>query len=197
MPSVVGMDRAAAERLLTRSDLIATVAVAHDDAVAAGLVAAADPAPEARLLRGSVVRLTVSSGRPVVPAVASGSTVEAAEQAVRDAGLTPARSQQFDAAVPAGAVVRTDPPAGTALPSGGSVTMVVSRGPAPPRQVRVPLVVGQRADDAAQALARAGLDVERTAAFPFRDADDARVVDQSAGPGSLVDRGTVVTLRAL
>jgi eukaryotic-like serine/threonine-protein kinase len=197
MPSVVGMDRAAAERLLVRSDLVAAVVVAHDDAVAAGLVTAADPAAEARLLRGSAVRLTVSSGRPVVPVISPGTAVEAAEQAVRDAGLTPARSQQFDATVPAGAVVRPDPAAGTALPSGGSVTLVVSRGPAPPRQVRVPLVVGKRADEAEQALTRAGLDVERSAGFPFRDDDDARVVDQSAGPGSLVDRGTVVTLRAL
>ena len=197
MPSVVGLDRTVAERLLARSDLVATVVEAHDDAVAAGLVTAVDPAAEARLLRGSAVRLTVSSGRPVVPAVAPGTSVEAVEQAVRDAGLTPARSPEFAATVPAGAVVRTDPAAGTALPSGGHVTLVVSRGPAPPRQVRVPLVVGQRAGDAQQALTKAGLAAERSVAFPFRDDDDARVVDQSAGPGSLVDRGTVVTLRAL
>jgi serine/threonine-protein kinase len=200
MPSVVGMERAAAERLLVRADLVATVSEARDDAVGPGLVAAVDPAPEARLLRGSAVRLTVSSGRPVVPGIEAGSTVVAAEQAVRDAGLTPVRStagREFSPTVPAGAVTRTDPPAGAPLPSGGNVTLVVSRGPEPVGQVRVPSVVGKKADDAEKALDRAGLEVERSSVFPFRDDDDARVVDQSAGAGSMVDRGTTVTLRAI
>ena len=77
---------------------------AHDD-VAAGMVSAVDPAPGARLLRGSTVRLTVSSGRPQVPAVAAGTPVADAEQAIRDAGLTPARSgsaREYSATAPAG-----------------------------------------------------------------------------------------------
>ena len=89
MPTVVGAERASAERLLLAADLVATVTVARHDDVAAGMVSAVDPAPGARLLRGSTVRLTVSSGRPQVPAVAAGTTVADAEKAIRDAGLTP------------------------------------------------------------------------------------------------------------
>ncbi len=201
MPTVVGVERAAAERLLLAADLVATVSVARDDEVAAGLVSAVDPAPGARLLRGSAVRLTVSSGRPQVPAVAVGTPVAAAEQAVRDAGLTPTRSgsaREYSATAPAGSVVRTDPAAGTALPSGGSVTLVISRGAEPPRQVRVPLLIGQTAAEATAALTAVGLQAEVDSGFPFggRPADEAQVVGQSAGPGSMVDRGTTITLRA-
>ncbi|MBL8925640.1 MAG: Stk1 family PASTA domain-containing Ser/Thr kinase [Pseudonocardia sp.] len=201
MPTVVGAERAAAERLLLAADLVATVSVARDDEVTAGLVSAVDPAPGARLLRGSAVRLTVSSGRPQVPAVAVGTPVAVAEQAVRDAGLAPTRSgsaREYSATAPAGSVVRTDPAAGTALPSGGRVTLVISRGAEPPRQVRVPLLIGRTAAEATAALAAVGLQAEVDNGFLFggRPADQAQVVGQSHGPGSMVDRGTTITLRA-
>jgi serine/threonine-protein kinase len=201
MPTVVGVERASAERLLLAADLVATVTVARHDDVAAGMVSAVDPAPGARLLRGSTVRLTVSSGRPQVPAVAAGTPVADAEQAIRDAGLTPARSgsaREYSAAAPAGTVVRTDPAAGTALPGGGRVTLVLSRGAEPPRQVRVPFLVGRTTAEATAVLTAAGLQAEIESGFPFggRPADEAQVVGQSHGPGSMVDRGTTITLRA-
>jgi len=201
MPTVVGVERASAERLLLAADLVATVTVARHDEVAAGMVSAVDPAPGARLLRGSTVRLTVSSGRPQVPDVAPGTPIADAERAVRDAGLTPARSgsaREYSATAPVGTVVRTDPAAGTALPGGGRVTLVVSRGAEPPRQVRVPFLVGRTAADATAALAAAGLQAEIENGFPFggRPADEAQVVSQSHGPGSMVERGTTIILRA-
>ena len=201
IPTVVGVERASAERLLLAADLVATVTVTRHDDVAAGMVSAVDPAPGARLLRGSTVRLTVSSGRPQVPDVAVGTPVADAERAIRDAGLTPARSgsaREYSAAAPVGTVVRTDPAAGTALPGGGRVTLVLSRGAEPPRQVRVPFLVGRTAAEATATLAAAGLRAEVENGFPFggRPADEAQVVSQSHGPGSMVDRGTTIILRA-
>jgi serine/threonine-protein kinase len=210
MPPLVGLERAAAVRLLADADLVATFVEAHHDSVAPGLVAAVDPAPPARLLRGAAVRVTVSTGRPAVPPVAPGTTVAAAEAALRGAGLTPVRStaaEEYSASVPAGAVVRTDPPAGTTLAAGGAVTLVLSEGP--PRQVRVPSVVGRDADDAVKALGRAGLDVRVRSGFPFDDRrggdgggdddedydGDARVILQNPPAGVLVEPGTTVELR--
>jgi serine/threonine-protein kinase len=96
-------------------------------------------------------------------------------------------------------VVRTDPAAGTALPSGGRVTLVISRGAEPPRQVRVPFLIGRTAAEATAALAAVGLQAEVDSGFPFggRPADEAQVVGQSHGAGSMVDRGTTITLRAI
>ena len=78
------------------------------------------------------------------------------------------------------------------------MTLVISRGAEPPRQVRVPLLIGRTAADATAVLAAAGLQAEIENGFPFggRPADEAQVVDQSHGAGSMVDRGTTITLRA-
>jgi serine/threonine-protein kinase len=141
--------------------------------------------------------LTVSRGRPVVPAVAPGVTVAAAEQIVRDAELTPVRSTaaaEFSETVPEGAVVRTDPAAGAALPIGGTVTLVLSKGAAPPPEVRVPQVTGERLDDARSALSDAGLDVQVEQRFPFGPRRNGVVVDQNPGSGESVEPGTTVTL---
>ena len=202
VPGVVGMDRAAAEQLVTAADLVATVTVVHDDTVAAGRVAAEDPAADGRLRRGGTVRLTVSSGRPVVPPITAGTAVAAAAQAVRDAGLGPVKAtdrQEYSAAVPAGAVIRTDPPAGTALAGGSPVTLVVSRGPEPRRQVRVPFLIGRQTSDAIALLSALGLQAEiEPRVFPFGPDDGSgHVISQDHGAASLVDPGTTITLRTL
>lgn len=226
MPSVVGLERSVAQRLLTGADLVGTVTEEHHDTVAADRVAATDFAPDSPLLRGSAVQLIVSTGRPVVPAVASGVTVTAAEQTVRDADLTPVRSStavEYSAGVPAGAVLRTDPPAGTALPIGGAVTLVTSRGqaprpppaslasPTPTGQVGVPSVVGETAKEAASDLAKAGLTSSVRSGSPFGSVlpfrslipfgsllpsggDSGRVASQNPPAGATVPPGTTITL---
>ncbi|GAA1837264.1 hypothetical protein GCM10009836_14870 [Pseudonocardia ailaonensis] len=196
MPSVIGLDRSAAERMLADADLTYKVTEERHDDVAADKVAAADPAPSARLLRGSAVTLTVSTGRPVVPAIAAGTAVDAAQQTLRAAQLAPVTSnsaQEYSTSVPQGAVVRTDPPAGAALPIGGTVTLVLSRGTPPPPQVTVPSVVGERLDDAQADLAAAGLKADVRSSFPF-GRRNGRVIDQEPSAGEKVDRGTTVSL---
>jgi serine/threonine protein kinase/beta-lactam-binding protein with PASTA domain len=89
MPSIVGLERSVAQQVLSDADLVARVTEARDDEVDEGLISATDPAPQARLLRGSTVQITVSTGRPRVPNIAPGTPVTEAEQAIRDAGLTP------------------------------------------------------------------------------------------------------------
>jgi len=197
VPSVVGLDRVAAEQLLARAELVPAVSEMPDDRVAAGAVATTVPAGEVRVLRGSEVRVVVSLGRPEVPAIAPGTPVAAAEDAVRGSSLTPVRATdaaEFSDSVPEGTVLRTDPPAGTALAVGAPVTLVVSRGVRPaPARVVVPLVIGDRADDAAEDLAELGLRVEIEEGFPFGDRDGV-VVDQAPDPGTPVPPGTTVVL---
>ena len=162
MPSLVGVEQPLAERMLTDADLVATVTETYDDRIDAGLVSATDPAPESRLLRGSQVRLTVSTGRPVVPTIAPGTAVAAAEQAVREAGLSPVQTSDADVSsetVPAGAVVRTDPSAGTALPIGAPVTLVLSTG-AELDRIELQFPIGEEAEDAAEELEDLDLQTE-------------------------------------
>jgi serine/threonine-protein kinase len=199
MPSIVGLQQTAAERLLAGADLVPTATVTFDDSAAAGLVTKADPGPDARLLRGSPVTIVVSRGRPTVPPIAAGTSVSDAEQAVRAATLNPVRSSsanEYSAVVQQGAVIRTDPPAGTPLASGGSVTLVLSSGAAPPpqpKQVRVPFLIGQSFDEAESNLEELGLEAEEVRGIPF-GRSNGRVVEQSNGAGSMVDPGTTIQL---
>jgi eukaryotic-like serine/threonine-protein kinase len=197
MPRLVGLERSEAQQLLADADLVATVLEAYDDEVADGVVTATDPPPLAEVLRGSSVQMTVSTGPPTVPDIAPGTSLAEAEQAVRDAGLTPVhRSEDTEESdsVREGAVVRTDPEGGTELRVDEAVTIIVSSGDEESDTVEVPSVVGEDFDDAAETLDDAGLDAEGRSAVPFFGREDGRVVDQDPRAGSTVERGTTVTL---
>jgi serine/threonine-protein kinase len=155
-----------------------------------------------------------------VPNIAPGTPVEAAEQAVRDAGLRPVRGsddrgddrdsgdndsgdndsrdndRDENSSAPAGTVLRTDPEAGAELRIGAPVTLVLSNGESDSDSdtVEVPSVVGEDFDEAAETLDDAGLDAEGRAAVPFLGRDDGRVVEQDPPAGETVERGTTVTL---
>jgi serine/threonine-protein kinase len=206
VPALTGVSETQAVALVTAAGLaVGPPQRLLDDAAPAGTVLASAPEAAARLLRGEVVTLTVSSGRPVVPAVAPGTPVEVAEQTVRDAGLTPARtaaSAEFSDAVPAGAVVRTDPGPGTAVPIGSEVVLVVSRGAEPPpepEQRGVPFVIGQRFEEAEEILEDAGFEVEQRDTFDLgpEDRDESTVVGQTPGAGAVVEEGSTVVLDTL
>lgn len=196
MPSLIGVERSVAERLLAAADLQPKISTRWDANVAAGLVSAADPAPQAELLRGSAVTLTVSTGRPAVPNIEPGTPVAAAEQTVRDAGLKPAAgTDAYSDTVPAGAVVRTEPAAGTVLPADSPVKLVKSKG-VQPKQVEVPRLVGETLDDARATLAELGLKVQEQSSIPFIRIGET-VVSQNPAPHELVEPGSTVTLKTL
>jgi serine/threonine-protein kinase len=94
--------------------------------------------------------------------------------------------------VPAGAVLRTTPEAGTELRVGAPVTIVVSSGESD--TVQVPDVVGKDFDDAEDVLDELDLDAEGRSAIPFLGRSDGQVVEQSPRAGTTVERGTTVTL---
>ncbi|HYH32702.1 MAG TPA: Stk1 family PASTA domain-containing Ser/Thr kinase [Pseudonocardia sp.] len=196
MPRLVGLEESAAQRVLAEADLVGRLVEARHDEVEEGRVSATDPAPEARLLRGSRVTVTISTGRPAVPDITPGTSVAAAEQAIRDAGLTPVRSSdatEDSDSVPEGAVIRTDPDAGSELPIGESVTLVVSSGESEPETVEVPFVIGEDFDDAADILDDLDLEAEEDSAFLI-GRDNGRVIGQDPPAGSTVDRGTTIHL---
>jgi serine/threonine-protein kinase len=198
MPSLVGLDRPAAERALADADLVATVTTMFDNSIAAGVVTATDQPPQARLLRGSTVGVTVSSGRPTVPDIPPGTSVADAERAVRAARLQPVQSttaRDYSDTAPKGTVVRTQPATGTALPVDGPVTLVLSSGPQP-KQVRVPRLAGLTFAEAKAALAERGLEAEESERLPF-GLGSHNVVGQDPKPGTEVEPGTTVTLATI
>ncbi|MGS0687259.1 Stk1 family PASTA domain-containing Ser/Thr kinase [Nakamurella sp. GG22] len=193
-PAAVGLTRIQAEALIRDAGLVPRVSTGHQNTVPAGVVASSEPDAGSRQLRGSEVDLLVSSGRPEVPAIAAGIDPAAAAAAVKAAELTAVvgADKSFDDTVPAGAVVRTDPKAGTALPVGGRVTLVLSAGPAP---LKVPDVTGKSAEDAENKLKVAGFALGPRQRTFDPVAEPGAVLGSTPGAGTTVPRGSTVSLK--
>jgi serine/threonine-protein kinase len=135
VPNLVGLSLERAEVAATSAGLVlgAPVTVRIDDRPE-GTVVAQDPQPGAVAEAGSEIIPVVSTGRPIVlvPDVA-GQPEGDAIVALTGVGLVVRRSATlYDAKVPAGAVIETEPAGGTSVATGTTVSYTVSGGPAPP-----------------------------------------------------------------
>ncbi len=193
VPNLVGLQRGAVAGALSAAELKADLTDDHSDTVPGDTVIRSDPAPGQRALRGSDITVVISLGHPVVPDLAIGSTPEEAQRAVQQADLSPRLdpdAARFDDDVPAGAVLRLQPPSGTMLTVGAPVTVVLSKGPAP---ITVPDVRGMGQTQALSVLARAGLKVQVQRQFDDQVAGGHAIgTDPRAGTGAA--RGTNVIL---
>jgi serine/threonine-protein kinase len=112
-----------------------------------------------------------------------------ATQALEQLGLSVETTQQFSTEVAKGKVIGTDPVAGTSLPKGSTVTLVVSKGP---KTFPMPDVTGMRTADAQSLLEGLGLLVH-IEMLPIHDPPDT-VLLQDPGAGTTVQQGEQVTI---
>ena len=143
VPNVTGQTQNGAGAAISAAGLIiGTVSYQCDNTVPAGLVISQNPLAGASVLPGSAVDLVVSTGPcPVtVPSVVNqlqsvaGTTLSGSNLVVGTV------TQQCSNTVAAGLVISQTPLAGTLVPPGTAVDLVISTGPCP---VNVPNVVGQ------------------------------------------------------
>ncbi len=131
---LVGSSLTSAQALLQQAGLNSSVKYVVNNA-AKGTVLGAAPGAGTTVNQGTTVVLTVSSGpaNVTVPSVA-GQTQAGAGATLGNAGLNVGNvSQQFSTQYAAGLVITSNPSAGTSIPPGSSVDLVVSEGPpAPP-----------------------------------------------------------------
>jgi eukaryotic-like serine/threonine-protein kinase len=163
----------------------------NSDGVEAGLVIRSDPPGGTTATRGSTVVLTVSKGQKLakVP-VLVGTQRSVAVQQIRSLGLSPSVEEE-ESAKPAGQVIRQAPSAGSELPRGSSVAIVVSEGE---EQAKVPNVIGKERAEAVEALRAAGLVPTVSEQQTEVEAQVGRVTDQFPPPGSEVEPGSGVTV---
>jgi serine/threonine-protein kinase len=159
----------------------------------AGEVLTQDP-PPGPVPGNTVVKLTVSKGLPKVsiPNVANTSSVAAANQ-LGGLGLVTTEQSEANDTVPAGTVIRTDPPAGTQVDKGSTVVLIVSSGATP---VQVPNVVGATESAARDTLQSANLKSQVVNVdVPFGSPQANVVIDQTPAAGEQVAPGSTVTIR--
>ncbi len=159
----------------------------NSEQVEAGLAIKSDPSGGSTATRGSTVLLTVSKGPRLekVPVLVGSQRSLAVEQ-IRARGLSPEVSEEEDEA-PAGEVIRQAPSAGSELPRGSTVTIVVSAGE---EQASVPNVIGKERREAVEALRAAGLIPTVTEQPTEVPSQVGRVTDQFPPPGSEVEPGS-------
>jgi len=190
VPDVSGMDQQSAERALSQKDLkLGDVSTEASDDVAENEVIRSDPKAGTSVDEGSEVDLILSGGPEEVqiPDV-SDYTVDRAKSLLEDHGFK-VQVQETDNSATAGTVLNTDPPAGTSVAKGSTVTLLVSRG-----QTSVPDVVGMNRDQAQQTLKDAGFDDVQVNEDPNASAPKDEVTAQSPSSGSQVAPGSKVTI---
>jgi eukaryotic-like serine/threonine-protein kinase len=192
VPNVSGMDIVKAQETLESSDLKGELKRVPDNTIEAGVAIRTDPASGLDVLRGGTVTLVVSSGRPKVPDVPEGVTIEQAEQAIRAAQLNPATddgANEHHDTVEKGKVIRLDPPGGTQMNLNQRVEIVVSLGPAPRP---VPDLRGKTLDEALAALREAKFEPEELEPQFDGEIEGGRVIGTSPATGNVLEAGTKV-----
>jgi serine/threonine-protein kinase len=165
------------------------------DTVDAGRVIDSTPPPGKPAAKGSQVSLIVSSGKtPVKIPPTEGMTPDQAGSALNAAGFQDIGRGPDEASdtIPAGRVIRTDPPAGQSVATTQQIKLVLSSGPA---KFPVPGVSGQSPDQASNALGRAGWTVGGTKQVATSNPDlVGKVVGTDPPEGSQQLKSTPLTL---
>jgi eukaryotic-like serine/threonine-protein kinase len=191
VPGTASEPEARAVATLEEAGFEPLVRKVNSEEVEAGIVIGSSPSGGSTARRGSTVVLTVSKGPKLIEVpVLVGTQRSLAVQQIRSRDLSPSVEEE-ESSAPAGEVIRQSPSAGSELPSGSTVTIVVSQGE---EQVSVPNVIGDERAEAVEALRAAGLDPNVTEEATEVEAQAGRVTDQFPPPGSEVEPGTGVTI---
>jgi eukaryotic-like serine/threonine-protein kinase len=191
VPSTAGLEVEEAEERLEAAGFRSRIVAVHSEEVEEGLVIHSEPAGGETATRGSAVVLTVSSGPKLakVP-VLVGTQRSVAVQQIRGRGFTPSVEEE-ESSEPAGQVIRQAPSAGSQLPAGSTVSIVVSKGE---RTSTVPNVIGKLRADAVEALRAEGLRPTVSEQETEVPSQVGRATDQFPPPGSEVKPGSSVTV---
>jgi eukaryotic-like serine/threonine-protein kinase len=158
----------------------------------AGTVIAQDPQGGTKAKEGSTVSLTVSSGpgNTPVPTVV-GETLAQAKSSLEIANLKPGNVlKQSSTTVAADRVIDSSPAAGSSVPVGSKVTLIVSTGPP---AVQVPDVTSEDVGQAKATLQSRGFNVNTTDQVTS-SATPGTVLSQDPAGGRSVPSGSTVTL---
>jgi serine/threonine protein kinase/transcription elongation GreA/GreB family factor len=155
-----------------------------------GLVIKTDPPAGDMKPKGTSVTLVVSAGpkQVTIPSLDGFTYAQAKSRLQGDEYQLKVHREDIDSALDQDQVVNTDPPAGTPVDVGSTVTIKVSKG-----QSTVPNVVGMSKHDATKALEDAGLKVEVTEDPASTDPKN-QVTAQDTPQGQKVPPGTTVTI---
>jgi eukaryotic-like serine/threonine-protein kinase len=188
VPDVVGKSSTDAVSTLTAAGLKADPHQVHSNQPS-GTVTAQDPPGGTKVIKGSRVRINVSSGpKPVSVPYVVGLSFDQASAQLQSAGFAVAR-KNVASDQPKDTVVAQDP-TGTAGP-GATITLSVSKGP---KQSTVPDVTNQDEQSATSTLEAAGFKVKVNRQDVQDPGLDGIVLSQAPTGGTQAPQGSTVTI---
>ena len=194
IPRVVGMSYDDASSALEKAGFHALKGqVRFHKTIPEGVVLEQDPPAGSLQKRGAEVTLAVSGGQAnaAVPEV-RGTTLQQARIAIENAGFTFGSVSQETGDQPRGAVISTNPPAGTTLDLPATVSITLSQGPS---TIQVPDLTGRTFADARSALEQLGLSLGTTSRDTSSFMPENTVLGQVPASGATVSSGASVSLR--
>ena len=199
--SVEGMDEDAAKKALVKQGFASkniAVTSEYSSDVDSGKAIRTNPAEGTEVSADSKVTLYISKGEkkpdkvavpPIVGMYASDAAATLAANNLSDGGTS---SEEYSDDYAEGMIISQSPEAGEKVNEGTSISYVVSKGPKPADQVKVPSLTGKTLGAAISALNA------RNLTYTEVDIDSAEasgiIVKVEPGEGTSVDVGTVVTL---
>jgi serine/threonine-protein kinase len=162
------------------------------DSVDAGKVTRTDPPANSQVEKGTIITLFVSTGKQQVqiPDV-SGEDPATAANTLGNKGLTIEQVSQPSDTVESGTVIGTNPAAGSSVPKGSKVQLIVSSGK---EQVSVPNLYGRTQAQAMSDLQAVGLNGTVTSVSCSDPSSAGTVIAQSPSAGSKVAKGSNVNM---
>lgn len=156
------------------------------DSVPSGLVVAQRPDPGTPPSADNTIYLVLSSGAqlPTIPTTVVGQSIDEASQALTAQGLRVTVIEETSTDMASGAVIRTEPAAGSSVNRGDAVRLYASIG----ANVRVPDVIGMGESDAQQLIQNTGMVL---GAIDYQDCDKLGALCETTAPGTVVSSDPV------
>ena len=181
----IGMtqDEAAATEQVVSGQISVTWEQEYNSDYAAGYIYKQSPVSGRTVREGQNVTLTVSLGTQYVTVPDLTNYVQAdAEQQLKELGVSVLVTQAVDTSVASGAVIRTDPAAGSQVAAGSTVVMYISR-PQVATTTKVPSLTGMSTADARTLLVQNHLGLG-SQTEQYSDQPVGTVISQNPAAGS-------------
>ena len=181
----IGMtqDEAAATEQVVSGQISVTWEQEYNSDYAAGYIYKQSPVSGRTVREGQNVTLTVSLGTQYVTVPDLTNYVQAdAEQQLKELGVSVLVTQAVDTSVASGAVIRTDPAAGSQVAAGSTVVMYISR-PQVATTTKVPSLTGMSTADARTLLVQNHLGLG-SQTDQYSDQPVGTVIGQNPAAGS-------------
>ena len=191
----IGMtqDEAAATEQVVSGQISVTWEQEYNSDYAAGYIYKQSPVSGRTVREGQNVTLTVSLGTQYVTVPDLTNYVQAdAEQQLKDLGVSVLVTQAVDTTVASGAVIRTDPAAGSQVAAGSTVVVYISR-PQVATTTKVPSLIGMNVNDARTLLVQRKLGLG-SQTEQYSDQPVGSIISQNPGEGASAKLNTRVSV---